>query len=70
LTIFRALKQSFYSTQSPYDILGVGRFDSAVKIKQAYHKLAMQYHPDLIGENDKIVAINTAYAALRQMKRV
>ena len=69
MTIFQALKQSF-NAQSPYDILGVSRFDSAEKIKSAYRRLVMQNHPDRVGENDKIVAINSAYAALRQMKRV
>ena len=69
MTIFQALRQSFHH-ESPFDILGVSRFDSAEKIKSAYHRLVMKHHPDLIGENDKIVAINTAYAALRQMKRV
>ena len=72
MTIFQALRQSFYSeaSQTPYDILGVKRHDSAEKIKSAYHRLVMQHHPDLVGVNDQIVTINTAYAALRQMKRV
>ena len=69
MTIFQALRQSFH-VETPFDILGVSRFDSAEKIKSAYRRLVMKYHPDRVGENDKIIAINTAYAALRQMKRV
>jgi len=30
----------------PYTILGVSRMDSESKIKKAYHKLALKYHPD------------------------
>jgi len=67
---FQALKQGFNSAQTSYDILGVSRFDSAEKIKSAYHRLVMKHHPDLVGANDTIIAINTAYSALRQMKRV
>jgi molecular chaperone DnaJ len=29
-----------------YDILGVSRESSQEEIKQAYHRLAMEYHPD------------------------
>lgn len=70
MTIFQALRQSFSTPQSPFDILGVSRFDSAEKIKSAYHRLVMQNHPDRVGENARIVEINAAYASLRQMKRV
>lgn len=33
--------------RDPYDVLGVSRTDTADAIKQAYRKLAKQYHPDL-----------------------
>jgi curved DNA-binding protein CbpA len=69
MTIFQALRKTFQQ-ESPFDILGVSRFDSAEKIKSAHRRLVLQHHPDRVGENEMIVAINTAYTALRQMKRV
>lgn len=33
--------------RDPYQVLGVGRTASADELKQAYRKLAKQYHPDL-----------------------
>lgn len=34
------------ASRDPYTILGVSRSDSTSKIKKAYHKLALKYHPD------------------------
>jgi len=52
-----------------YQILGVPRNASEEKIKKAYRKLAMQYHPDRNPgrekwANEKFKEINEAYAAL------
>jgi len=52
-----------------YQILGVPRNSTNDKIKKAYRKLAMQYHPDRNPEkeewaNDKFKEINEAYAIL------
>ncbi|MFC7334091.1 DnaJ C-terminal domain-containing protein [Rhodocista pekingensis] len=54
--------------RDPYQILGVGRTASAEEIKQAYRRLAKQYHPDLNpGRTDielKFKEVNGAYSLL------
>jgi DnaJ-class molecular chaperone len=50
-----------------YDILGVDKNASAQEIKQAYRKLALQYHPDKNKEKgaaEKFKEINQAYEVL------
>jgi molecular chaperone DnaJ len=50
-----------------YEILGVPRESSTDEIKQAFRKLARQYHPDVSKEHDaeeKFKEINEAYAVL------
>ena len=50
-----------------YDILGVTRTSSDEEIKKAYHKLAIQYHPDKNkepGAEEKFKKIAGAYAIL------
>lgn len=54
--------------RDPYQVLGVGRTASADDIKQAFRKLAKQYHPDVNpGRADiehKFKEINAAYSLL------
>ena len=51
-----------------YDLLGVARDASDKEIRQAYRKLARQYHPDVnktdAGAEDRFKEINEAYSVL------
>jgi molecular chaperone DnaJ len=56
-----------------YQILGVQRDASPDDIKQAYHRLAARYHPDLHPEDPhaeaRLRSLNQAYATLRDAER-
>lgn len=54
--------------KDPYKILGVSKYDSDERIKEAYKKLAKKYHPDNYANNplsdlasEKMQEINEAY---------
>lgn len=53
-----------------YDILGISKDASDDDIKKAYRKMAMQHHPDMVGDGDKkeheerFKEINEAYQVL------
>lgn len=54
--------------QDPYDILGVNRSASLQQIKNAYRRLALQWHPDRnpsTQATQKFQEINAAYDALK-----
>lgn len=48
-----------------YSTLGVDKGATQEDIKQAYKKLAKQYHPDHGGDTDKFAQINEAYETLK-----
>jgi DnaJ-class molecular chaperone len=61
------------SQKNYYRVLGVEREASPQKIKEAYRKLAFQYHPDRNRETPSVVErmkeINEAYAVLSDPKK-
>lgn len=60
------------SKRDYYEILGVGRSDSADDIRRAYRNLAKQYHPDVNKEDnasERFKEINEAYAVLSDPER-
>ncbi len=66
------------AVQDPCDILGVGRDASPDEIKQAYRKLAGQYHPDKVGHlgeefqklaEERFKEIQEAYRVLKKRNR-
>jgi molecular chaperone DnaJ len=61
------------SDRDYYEILGVSRTASAAEIKKAYHKLAMQHHPDRNPGDEKaekmFKEINAAYDILKDEQK-
>src|SRR5260370_15396327 len=62
-------------TQDFYAVLGVARTADEAEIKKAYRKLAMRYHPDKVGAEEKVAAeakfkeITEAYEVLRDPEK-
>ena len=56
-----------------YSVLGVAKDASAEQIKQAYRKLAKQYHPDATGGDkaaeQKFIEVNEAYDTLSDAEK-
>lgn len=58
-----------------YEVLGVNKNASAAQIKQAYRKLALQYHPDRVAPDkkkeaeEKFKEISEAYAVLTDTQK-
>tara|TARA_Y100000310_G_scaffold111616_1_gene110012 strand:- start:26 stop:625 length:600 start_codon:yes stop_codon:yes gene_type:complete len=48
----------------PYKVLGISRNADEDEIKKAYHKLAMKYHPDKGGDEEKFKQVSEAYSVL------
>ncbi len=56
--------------EDPYVILGVEADASAEEIRLAFRRLALRHHPDRSpGSQERMVAINNAYALLRDPER-
>ncbi len=52
-----------------YKILGVSKNSTPDEIKKAYRKLAMQYHPDRGGNQEKFKEVNEAYQILSNREK-
>lgn len=57
-------RESRDAALAPWEVLGVPMQASPAEIHAAYRRLALEHHPDRGGEEWRMVAINSAYAAL------
>jgi DnaJ-domain-containing protein 1 len=48
LLLLALLAGELHAAKNPYELLGVKRTASAKEIKKAFHKFALQYHPDKV----------------------
>ena len=53
----------------PYQVLGVDQSASDQDIKQAFRKLAVKYHPDRGGDEEKFKEINEAYDKIKTSEK-
>ena len=53
----------------PYQTLGVDQSASDQQIKAAFRKLAVQYHPDRGGDENKFKEINEAYDKIKTQEK-
>jgi molecular chaperone DnaJ len=56
----------------PYQILDIGTTATLAEVKQAYRRLAKQFHPDSqheLANHEQIAQVNAAYALLKDAKR-
>jgi preprotein translocase subunit Sec63 len=50
LLLFALLSSRLQAAKDHYDVLGIKSTASAKQIKKAFHKLALQYHPDKVSK--------------------
>lgn len=55
--------------ESNYDILGISEGTTEKEIRDAFRKLALQYHSDRGGENEQFIKIKQAYEDLKVGKK-
>ena len=53
----------------PYEVLGVERDATVEAIHRSYRERARAAHPDLAGDDDRMAALNEAWAVLRDPVR-
>lgn len=58
------LESTYIMAKDYYETLGIAKGASTDEIKKAYRKLAMKYHPDQGGDQEKFKEINEAYQVL------
>ena len=55
--------------ESNYDILGILEGSTEKEIRDAFRRLALQYHADRGGENEQFIKIKQAYEDLKVGKK-
>jgi curved DNA-binding protein CbpA len=55
--------------ENNYDILGIVEGSTEKEIRDAFRRLALQYHSDRGGENDQFIKIKQAYEDIKTGKK-
>jgi len=56
--------------ESNYDILGIVEGTTEKEIRDAFRRLALQFHSDRGGENEQFIKIKQAYDDLKMVKNI